>query len=120
MDECMKNHARQKSNQLLIESRKRKIADDSVTTRCDTRDDMLDAKDMAVATDDQMGLERLAEQFLTLQDKRQKKSSPEVGGSSSSKDVHVVFCENPEQVEANPSKGQRVDRGKCELGVGLT
>ena len=78
---------------------------------------MIDAEDMAIATDDQMGLERLAEQFLASQDKRQKRSGPEVGGSSSSKDVHISLCEKVEQVEANPqdSKGQRVDRGKCEL-----
>ena len=109
MDECMKNHARQKSTDLLVESRKRKVADDHVKARGGTRDDMLDAEDRAVETDDQMGLEQLAEQFLTLQDKRQRKSSPEPSRSSSSKNANVASCEIVKSGEANSGvlEGQR-------------
>ena len=92
MDERVKNHARQKSSQLLLESRKRRSADDSVNARAANRDDMIDAEDMVVATDDQMGLERLAEQYLASQDKRRRKSNFETGGASSSKDIRNISC----------------------------
>ena len=72
VDQCKSDRAREKSSQLMLESRKRRSADDSVNARASSRDDMLDKEDIVLATDDKMGLEELADGICLPRQKAQE------------------------------------------------